>query len=74
MWSYGTHPFLPGCCCQKTGRMDKGRPAVTTFDEVHLYNLHVLGIESPGCNQLWISEVSLTHCTVLLHSLQCAEY
>lgn len=70
----GTHSFPPGGCCQKRGRMDKGRPTVTPFDEVHLYNLRIPGTESPNYNQLWISEVSLTHCTVLLHSLQCAEY
>lgn len=74
MWHCGTQPIPPGSGCQKRGRMHKGRPTVTTFDEVHLYNLHVPGIESPNYNHLWISEVSRTQCTVILHSLQCAEY
>lgn len=71
VWHCGTHPLPHSWLLPAESKDGQWK---TRFTEICLSNPHALEIASPNYNQLWISEVSLTYCIVLLRLLQCAEY
>lgn len=72
-WLHGIH-CLPRSWLQPAEgqRGQKETVTATRFTEVCFSNSCAQGTAFPNYIQLWISEVSLIYCTVLLHSLVCS--